>query len=63
MDPAPVPLTSSVLLAAAGGDAVFNLNHRGKQLSLPEWLVVTHAGAAVIGFILPVAATWAARAS
>ena len=63
MDPAPVPLASSVLLVAAGGNAVFNLNQRGKQLSLPEWLVVTHAGAAVIGFILPVAATWAARAS
>ena len=62
MDPPPVPLTSSVLLASAGGGAVLNLNRHGKQLSLPKWLVVTHAGA-VVGFILPVAATWAARAS
>lgn len=41
--------------------ARFQTSHHWKQLPLPKWLVVTHAGAAVLGFVLPVAATWAAR--
>lgn len=52
-----------LFLAAAGGGAVLNLNYHWKQLPLPKWLVVTHASAAVLGFVLLVAATWAARAS
>ena len=32
-----------------------------KQLPLPKWLVLVHAGAAVAGFVLLLAATWATR--
>ena len=52
-----------LLLAAAGGGAILNLNYHWKQLPLPKWLIVTHAGAAVLGFALLVAATWTARAA
>ena len=51
----------ALFLAAAGGGAILNLNSHRKQLSLPKWLVVTHAGAAALGFELLVAATWATR--
>ena len=47
------------LLAAAGG-AFLNLNYHWKMLPLPMGLIVGHAGAAVIGFALLLAATWAA---
>ena len=50
-------------LAAAGGGAILNLNYHWKQLPLPKWLVLAHAGAAVLGFVLLVAATWTARAT
>ncbi len=53
----------ALLLGAAGGGAILNLNYHWKQLPLPKWLVVVHAGAAVAGFALLVAATWAARAT
>ncbi len=48
------------LLAAAGG-AILNLNYHWKQLPLPKWLIIVHASAAVVGFVLLVAATWATR--
>jgi hypothetical protein len=51
----------ALFLAAAGGGAILNLNYHWKQLPLPKWLVLTHAGAAVLGFGLLVVATWAAR--
>ena len=55
-------LTALVLLLVAGaGGAVLNLNYHWKQLPLPRWLVVVHAVAAVAGFLLLLAATWAAR--
>jgi hypothetical protein len=47
------------LLAAAGG-AFLNLNYHWKILHLPMGLIVGHAGVAVIGFALLLAATWAA---
>ena len=53
----------ALFLGAAGGGAILNLNYHWKQLPLPKWLVVVHAGAAVAGFALLVAATWAARAT
>ena len=59
-----MPLVALLLFlaaAAAGAGAILNLNYHWKQLPLPKWLVVTHAGAAVLGFVLLVAATWAAR--
>ena len=52
-----------LFLAAAGGGAILNLNYHWKQLPLPKWLIVSHAGAAVLGFVLLVAATWTARVS
>ena len=50
-------------VVAASGGAILNLNYHWKQLPLPKWLVVAHAGAAVLGFVLLAAATWTARAS
>ena len=56
-------LALALFLAAAGGGAILNLNYHWKQLPLPKWLVVIHAGAAVAGFVLLLAATWATRAT
>jgi hypothetical protein len=53
----------ALFLAAAGGGAILNLNYHWKQRPLPKWLILVHAGAAVLGFALLVAATWAARAT
>jgi hypothetical protein len=53
----------ALFLAAAGGGAILNLNYHWKQLPLPKWLVLVHAGAAVLGFVLLVAATWTARSA
>lgn len=50
-----------LFLAAAVGGAILNLNYHWKQLPLPKWLVIVHAIAAVAGFVLLLAATWAAR--
>lgn len=47
------------LLAAAGG-AFLNLNYHWKMLPLPKGMIVGHAGVAVVGFGLLLAATWAA---
>lgn len=46
------------LIAAAGG-AVLNLGFHWKMIALPKWLIVVHAGIAVIGFAFLVVATWA----
>ena len=47
------------LIAGAGG-AVLNLRYHWKMLALPKWLIVVHAGVAVLGFALLVIAAWAA---
>lgn len=47
------------LLAAAGG-AFLNLNYHWRNLALPKGLIVGHAGLAVAGFALLLAATWTA---
>ena len=47
------------LIAAAGG-AFLNLNYHWKMLPLPMALIVGHAGVAVAGFVLLIAATWGA---
>jgi hypothetical protein len=49
-----------LFLAAAAGGAFLNLNYHWKKLPLPKALIVGHAGAAVAGFVLLLAATWAA---
>ena len=47
------------LIAAAGG-AFLNLNYHWKMLPLPKGIIVGHAGAAVVGFVLLLMATWTA---
>jgi hypothetical protein len=49
-----------LLLIAAGGGAVLNLNYHWKNVPLPKWLVVVHAIIAVLGFLLLLVATWRA---
>ena len=49
-----------LLLLAAGGGAFLNLNYHWKMLPLPKGMIVGHAGIAVVGFALLLAATWAA---
>ena len=49
-----------LLLIAAAGGAFLNLNYHWKMLPLPKGLIVGHAGLAVVGFVLLLAATWAA---
>jgi hypothetical protein len=51
-----LPLLANValvlfLIAAAGG-VVLNLNYHWKLLPLPKALIVVHAAAAVLGFLL-----------
>lgn len=49
-----------LFLVAAAGGAFLNLNYHWKMLPLPKVLIVGHAGLAVVGFALLVAATWTA---
>ena len=49
-----------LFLIAAGGGAFVNLNFHWKMLPLPKGLMLGHAGVAVVGFALLLAATWAA---
>jgi hypothetical protein len=46
-----------LFLVAAAGGVVLNLNYHWKQIPLPKWLVLVHAGAAVVGFLLLLTAT------
>ena len=52
-----------LFLIAAGGGAFLNLNYHWKMLPLPKGLIVAHAGVAVVGFGLLLAATWATTRS
>jgi hypothetical protein len=47
-----------VLLAAALGGLVLNLNYHVKHRELPIWLVLVHAAAAVVGFLFLAIAVW-----
>jgi hypothetical protein len=49
-----------LFLVAAAGGAFLNLNYHWKMLPLPKGMIVGHAGVAVAGFGLLLAATWAA---
>lgn len=51
----------ALFLLAAGGGVILNLDYHWKQRPLPKWLVIVHAGAAVVGFVLLLSATWATR--
>ena len=50
----------ALLLVAAGGGVILNLNYHWKQLPLPKGLIVVHAIAAVVGFVLLLVVTWGA---
>lgn len=52
-----------LLLTAATGGVVLNLNYHWKKLPLPRWLVVAHALAAIGGFVLLLVATWGTRST
>jgi hypothetical protein len=52
-----------LFLIAAGGGVFLNLNYHWKMLPLPKGLIVGHAGIAVAGFVLLLAATWTATRS
>jgi hypothetical protein len=52
-----------LLLVAAGGGVILNLNYHWKQLPLPKWLIVVHAIAAVVGFVLLLVVTWGTRSA
>jgi hypothetical protein len=48
----------AVLVLAALGGLILNLGYHVKNQALPVWLVLVHAAAAVIGFVLLVLAAW-----
>lgn len=50
--PAMAQLALLLFLVAAGGGAVLSLRYKWNRLLLPAWLVVVHALAAVLGFLL-----------
>jgi hypothetical protein len=52
-----------LLLVAAGGGVILNLNYHWKQIPLPKWLIVVHALAAIVGFVLLLVVTWATRSA
>lgn len=47
-----------LLLAAAAGGLLLNLNYHVKHRELPIWLVLVHAAVAVIGFVILAIAVW-----
>jgi hypothetical protein len=47
-----------LFLVAAAGGAFLNLNYHWKMLPLPKGMIVGHAGIAVVGFGLLLAALW-----
>ena len=54
-------VTLLLYAAATVGLPSMDLNYHWKNVPLPKWLVVVHAIIAVLGFLLLLAATWAAR--
>ena len=50
--PAMAQLALLLFLVAAGGGAVLSLRYQLNILLLPAWLVIVHALAAVLGFVL-----------
>jgi hypothetical protein len=49
-----------LFLVAAVGGVFLNLNYHWKMQPLPMGIIVVHAGVAVVGFALLLAATWSA---
>ena len=53
--PGMAQLALLLFLGAAAGGAVLSLRYKWNRVLLPAWLVVVHATAAVLGFLLLVA--------
>ena len=52
-------LAATVLFViAALGGITMNLNYHWKMLPLPKWLVLVHAGIAIVGFLCLLVAAW-----
>jgi hypothetical protein len=47
-----------LLIVAAGVGLILNLKYHDKQLELPIWLILVHAGVAVVGFLFLAIAAW-----
>lgn len=56
--PATAKLALLLFLVAAGGGAILSLAYKWKQILLPGWLVTVHATAAVLAFVLLLAAAF-----
>jgi heme A synthase len=48
----------AAMAAAAVGGLILNLGYHTKRAALPIWLVLLHAGIAVVGLLLFVIAVW-----
>lgn len=57
--PGMAQLALLLFLVAAGGGAVLSLAYKWRQILLPGWLVAVHATAAVLGYLLLLAAAFA----
>jgi hypothetical protein len=47
-----------LLVVAAAGGLILNLRYHDKQIELPIWLIMVHAGVAIVGFVLLAIAAW-----
>jgi hypothetical protein len=47
-----------LLIVAAAGGLILNLRYHDKQIELPIWLILVHAGVAIAGFVLLAIAAW-----
>jgi len=50
----------ALFLVASVGGIVLNLSYHLKAAPLPKWLVLVHAGIAIVAFLLLLWATWSA---
>ncbi len=50
--PARVNIAITLFLAAAAGGVMMNLRYHWKMLALPKWLVLVHAGIAIVAFLI-----------
>jgi hypothetical protein len=57
--PSLATLALILFLVAAAGGVLLNLRFHLHGIPLPKWLVLTHGGVAVIGFICLLMAAWA----
>ena len=56
--PSTAQLALLLFLVAAGGGAILSLAYKWRQILLPAWLVTVHAVAAVLAYVLLLAAAF-----